>query len=76
MNLEGFNTLHLAFDTDYASLLAALSEFCYQNKGCRFEIKNDGDNLGVIIDAWKNEDCVGTATFWFEDFLLNETGIS
>jgi hypothetical protein len=32
------------------------------------EIKNDNDVLGVIVDIWKDDECVSTLCFWFEDF--------
>jgi hypothetical protein len=36
-----------------------------------FKIKNDNDQLGVIVDIWDNTQSVlvDTATYWFEDFI-------
>ena len=35
-----------------------------------FEVKEDGDKLGIIVDIWDEDwkECVNTACFWREDF--------
>jgi len=31
-------------------------------------IQNDGDNLGVIVDLYDDDDCVDSLTIWFDDY--------
>ena len=31
-------------------------------------IQNDGDNLGVIVDIFDDEEHIAGKTYWFEDF--------
>lgn len=45
--------------------------FVNQHPNLRYEIKNDGDLLGIIVDVWADDsqELINTACFWFEDYI-------
>jgi hypothetical protein len=55
------------------SLDESIKSFIFENTNentSRFEVKEDEDKLGIIVDIWDKEfkECINTAAFWREDF--------
>lgn len=66
--------IFLTEDSDLPEeLVNTLLELIYKNP--IFELKGDGDGLGIILDVWADLDSynydepVGTFTFWLDDFI-------
>lgn len=46
-----------------------IKNFVKDLKQCSLVIQNDEDKLGVIVDAYVEDDHVDGRTFWFEDYI-------
>ena len=50
-------------------ILKALESFYIKYSRYEIVIQNDGDNLGIIIDAYNGEDNLDSEIFYFRDWL-------
>jgi len=57
--------------TEVDDLIGDIKHFIHNNSLPRYdiEIKNDNDGLGIIVDMFDVDECVDTATFWFDDYI-------
>ena len=57
--------------TEVDDLIDDIKHFINNNSQLRYdiEIKNDNDGLGIIVDMFDLDECVDTATFWFDDYI-------
>ena len=56
-----------AIEITYA--INSFIEQCYKPNNI-ITIKNDNDNIGLIVDIWdaKQDNCINSCCFYFEDF--------
>ena len=45
-----------------------VKEFYNKYPYCEIIIQEDGDSLGIIVDAYSGEDNMDSITLWYEDF--------
>ena len=57
--------------TNVDDLIYDIKDFINNNSQPRYdiEIKNDNGGLGIIVDMFDLDECVETATFWFDDYI-------
>ena len=57
--------------TNVDDLIYDIKHFINNKSQLRYdiEIKNDNDGLGIIVDMFDLDECVETATFWFDDYI-------
>jgi hypothetical protein len=69
---HGLAVIDLTESDNIDDLCFDIEEFVNSYYDLPYQIKNDDDQLGIIVDIWNTKDeLVDTATFWFDDYRVD-----
>ncbi len=57
---------HNCTEQNVIHILKGVDDFCKRNGYSEIVIQYDGEELGLIVDAYDGEDNVDAETYWFE----------